>query len=42
MVQIGSGRELNRVLGFTSRNMLTFALLVVAALCIEVIFPQVQ
>ena len=42
MVQIGSGHELNRVLGFTSRNMLTFALLVVAALCIEVIFPQVQ
>ena len=42
MVQIGSGRELNRVLGFTSRNMLTLALLVVAALCMEVIFPQVQ
>lgn len=42
MVQIGSGRKLNRVLGFTSRNMLTLALLVVAALCMEVIFPQVQ
>lgn len=42
MVQIGRGRELNRVLGFTSRNMLTLALLVVVALCIEVIFPQVQ
>lgn len=32
MVQIRHGRTLNRILGFTSRNMLTFALLVVAAL----------
>jgi 1,4-dihydroxy-2-naphthoate octaprenyltransferase len=31
MVQINSGPQLNRILGFTSRNMLTFALLVVAA-----------
>lgn len=32
MVEIGDGRALNRILGFTSRNMLTFALLIVAAL----------
>ena len=35
MVQIGSGRELNRVLGFTSRNMLTFAALCILALVAE-------
>ncbi len=35
MVQIGCGRGLNRVLGYTSRNMLTFGLLVVLALCME-------
>lgn len=35
MVTIKKGRELNRILGFTSRNMLTFALLVVAALIME-------
>lgn len=35
MIQIYQGRELNRVLGFTSRNMLTFAALVVVALCLE-------
>ena len=32
MVQIHQGRELNRILGYTSRNMLTFAVLVVVAL----------
>lgn len=32
MVQIHKGRALNRILGFTSRNMLTFALLIVLAL----------
>lgn len=32
MVTIHQGRELNRILGFTSRNMLTFALLVVLSL----------
>lgn len=32
MVAIGHGRELNRILGLTSRNMLLFAALVVAAL----------
>lgn len=32
MTGIGRGRELNRVLGFTSRNMLTFGLLVILAL----------
>lgn len=32
MVQIGRGRELNRILAFTSRNMLTFALLTALAL----------
>ena len=31
MVQINQGPELNRILGFTSRNMLTFAILVVLA-----------
>ena len=31
MVQINKGPELNRILGFTSRNMLTFAILVVVA-----------
>ena len=31
MVQINKGPELNRILGFTSRNMLTFAILVVLA-----------
>ena len=31
MVQINNGPELNRILGFTSRNMLTFAILVVVA-----------
>lgn len=35
MVQIGCGRELNRVLGFTSRNMLTFAALCILALLAE-------
>lgn len=35
MVEINHGRELNRILGFTSRNMLTFALLVVAAFIAE-------
>ena len=35
MVRVRQGRKLNRVLGFTSRNMLTFALLVVLALCLE-------
>lgn len=32
MVKINHGRELNRILGFTSRNMLTFALLIVLSL----------
>lgn len=32
MVKINHGRELNRILGFTSRNMLTFALLIVVSL----------
>ena len=32
MVRINKGRELNRILGFTSRNMLTLALLIVLAL----------
>lgn len=32
MVQINQGKELNRILGFTSRNMLTFAVLIVIAL----------
>ena len=32
MVEIRRGRELNRILAFTSRNMLTFAVLVVLAL----------
>ena len=32
MVQIHQGRELNRVLGFTSRNMLTFGVLMAIAL----------
>ena len=31
MVQINKGPQLNRILGFTSRNMLTFAILVVLA-----------
>ena len=31
MVQINKGLQLNRILGFTSRNMLTFAILVVLA-----------
>ena len=35
MVHIHTGRALNRILGFTSRNMLTFALLVVLALVME-------
>ena len=35
MVRVGQGRKLNKVLGFTSRNMLTFALLVALALCLE-------
>ena len=35
MVQIHHGRSLNRILGFTSRNMLTFALLIIAALLAE-------
>ena len=35
MVQIHQGRALNRILGFTSRNMLTFALLVVIAFLLE-------
>ncbi len=34
MVRINRGRELNRILGFTSRNMLVFALLVVLGLCL--------
>jgi 1,4-dihydroxy-2-naphthoate octaprenyltransferase len=37
MVQINSGPQLNRILGFTSRNMLTFAILVVAAYVSSVI-----
>lgn len=41
MVEIGQGRELNRVLGLTSRNMLVFALLMVVALWAGVIFPPV-
>lgn len=40
MTEIGHGRALNRILGFTSRNMLTFALLVTAALVLDRIFPQ--
>ena len=32
MTQIREGRALNRILGFTSRNMLTFALLTAMAL----------
>lgn len=35
MVHIRTGRALNRILGFTSRNMLTFAMLVVLALVME-------
>lgn len=35
MVQINHGLELNRILGFTSRNMLTFALLIVVAYASE-------
>lgn len=35
MMEINKGRKLNRILGFTSRNMLTFALLVVAALLLS-------
>lgn len=35
MRQIHHGRTLNRILGFTSRNMLTFALLVVLALLMK-------
>lgn len=35
MIKINKGRELNRILGFTSRNMLTFALLVVISLLID-------
>lgn len=35
MMEINRGRALNRVLGFTARNILTFALLVIIALCIE-------
>lgn len=35
MVTIHHGRELNRILGFTSRNMLTFALLVVISLLLS-------
>ncbi|MBR1387871.1 MAG: 1,4-dihydroxy-2-naphthoate octaprenyltransferase [Alloprevotella sp.] len=34
MVAVGRGRELNRVLGLTSRNMLIFGLLTVLALCL--------
>lgn len=34
MVTIHEGRELNRVLGFTSRNMLTYGLLLTVALCL--------
>ena len=37
MVQINHGAELNRILGFTSRNMLTFAILVVVAYVSSVI-----
>ena len=37
MVQINSGPQLNRILGFTSRNMLTFAILVVVAYVSSVI-----
>jgi 1,4-dihydroxy-2-naphthoate octaprenyltransferase len=37
MVQINRGPGLNRILGFTSRNMLTFAILVVAAYVSSVI-----
>lgn len=40
MVQIHQGRSLNRILGFTSRNMLTFALLTIAALLAESIPAQ--
>jgi hypothetical protein len=32
MAEIHEGRKLNRVLGFTSRNMLTYGLLMAAAL----------
>lgn len=35
MVQIHQGKELNRVLGFTSRNMLTFGILLTIALCLQ-------
>ena len=35
MMEINRGRALTRVLGFTARNILTFALLVIIALCIE-------
>ncbi|MBO5699554.1 MAG: 1,4-dihydroxy-2-naphthoate octaprenyltransferase [Bacteroidaceae bacterium] len=41
MVQINRGKELNRILGFTSRNMLTFALLVVLAYMSDKILPMV-
>jgi 1,4-dihydroxy-2-naphthoate octaprenyltransferase len=34
MVQIGQGRELNAILGETSRNMLLFGLLLAIGLCL--------
>ena len=35
MTRIGQGRALNRVLGFTSRNILTFGLLVLLSFLLE-------
>lgn len=35
MVEIHQGKALNRVLGFTSRNMLTFGILLTVALCLH-------
>lgn len=35
MIEINKGRELNRILGFTSRNMLTFAVLTALSLLAE-------
>ena len=37
MVRIYQGKALNRVLGFTSRNMLTFGILLTLALCLQVL-----
>lgn len=41
MTEINHGRELNRILGFTSRNMLTFALLTTLSLILPLLFPEV-